>query len=248
MPGQDKTKYKKSSTKDNRDQANEFASVKKKNKIKQANEFSGTGKSSKRSQVNEFSGLGKKKEPIKQANEFSGTSKTSKTSKTGGSKTKPKVVTPAMIKAKGFTTLRDYLNNEQGLKRRDGKKVVKTTKTNKTSDDKKTKKIVKNNISAKASNDAQSTQKVISKKTQTDFKKSGAFKGTDEAPGDNKKAKKKSSFFDSIGSGIKKAVKETKRNFEGDFKKKTGKYKLISKGTSNIIGSKNFVSDKKKKK
>ena len=63
-----------------------------------------------------------------------------------------------------------------------------------------------------------------------------------------KAAKKKSSFFDSIGSGIKKAVKETKRNAEGDFKKKTGRYKLISKGTSNIIGNKNFVSDKKKKK
>ena len=234
MPIIIKPKYKKSSTKDNRDQANEFASVKKKNKIKQANEFSGTGKSSKRSQVNEFSGLGKKKEPIKQANEFSGTSKTSKTSKTGGSKTKPKVVTPAMIKAKGFTTLRDYLNDRDGKKRRDGKKVVKL-KSGKTK-------------SAKTSNDAQSTQKVISKKTQTDFKKSGAFKGTDEAPGDNKKAKKKSSFFDSIGSGIKKAIKTTGDNFKGDFKKKTGKYKLISKGTSNIIGSKNFVSDKKKKK
>ena len=53
--------------------------------------------------------------------------------KTGGNKSKPKVITPAMIKAKGFTTLRDYLNNEKGLKRRDGKKVEKTTKTTKTS-------------------------------------------------------------------------------------------------------------------
>ena len=215
MPGQDKTKYKKSSTKDNRDQANEFASVKKKNKIKQANEFSGTGKSSKRAQVNEFSGLGKKKETIKQANEFSGTSKTSKTKvqppklrpknlkkkeKNSDSK-KSKIVTEKMLADSPFTSLRDYLNNRDGKKRRDGKKVeLKSGKT-------KTAK-----MSAKASNDAQSTQKVISKKTQTDFKKSGAFKGTDGAPGDNKKPK------------------------------------IKRKSTSNIIGNKNFVSDKKKKK
>jgi len=80
--------------------------------------------------------------------------------------------------------------------------------TNKASD----KKVVKKKVSAKASNDAQSTQKVISKKTRTDFKKSGAFKGIDSAPGDNKKPK------------------------------------IKRKSTSNIIGNKNFVSDKKKKK
>ena len=223
MPGQDKTKYKKSSTKENRDQANEFASVKKKNKIKQANEFSGTGKSSKRSQVNEFSGLGKKKEPIKQANEFSGTSKTSKTSKTGSSKTKPKVVTPAMIKAKGFTTLRDYLNNEKGLTRKDKKPVVKTTKT---SDDKKTKtfKVVQPPRRA-----PRGANKIVSSMKSSN---TGIDGGSSEV---NKvKAKKKSSFFDSIGSGIKKAVKETKRNFSGDFKKKTGRYKLISTGKTNF--------------
>ena len=223
MPGQDKTKYKKSSTKENRDQANEFASVKKKNKIKQANEFSGTGKSSKRSQVNEFSGLGKKKEPIKQANEFSGTSKTSKTSKTGGNKTKPKVITPAMIKAKGFTTLRDYLNNEKGLTRKDKKPVVKTTKT---SDDKKTKtfKVVQPPRRA-----PRGANKIVSSMKSSN---TGIDGGSSEV---NKvKAKKKSSFFDSIGSGIKKAVKETKRNFEGDFKKKTGRYKLISTGKTNF--------------
>ena len=47
--------------------------------------------------------------------------------KTDVKKNKTKVVTPAMIKAKGFTTLRDYLNNERGLKRKDGKKVIKKT-------------------------------------------------------------------------------------------------------------------------
>jgi len=191
MPGQDKTKYKKSSTKENRDQANEFASVKKKNKIKQANEFSGTGKSSKRSQVNEFSGLGKKKEPIKQANEFSGTSKTSKTSKTGSSKTKPKVVTPAMIKAKGFTTLRDYLNNEKGLKRKDGKKVVKTTKNSMPKPPPKAprgkNKIVPSLKTSSAGIDGGSSQvnkakKKIVKKNPMSTKTPKTFKGTNITP------------------------------------------------------------------
>ena len=114
---------------------------------------------------------------------------------------KSKIVTEKMLADSPFTSLRDYLNNRDGKKRRDGKKVeLKSGKT-------KTAK-----MSAKASNDAQSTQKVISKKTQTDFKKSGAFKGTDGAPGDNKKPK------------------------------------IKRKSTSNIIGNKNFVSDKKKKK
>ena len=206
-------------------------------KKKDKSDFSGPNKGPRNK--SDFANKNKSKTKIAERNDksdFSGGNKF--TPKTGGSKTKPKVVTPAMIKAKGFTTLRDYLNDRDGKKRRDGKKVVLIPGKTKTA---KTK-------TAKTSNDAQSTQKVISKKTQTDFKKSGAFKGTDAAPQDNKKAKKKSSFFDSIGSGIKKAIKETKRNAEGDFKKKTGRYKLISKGTSNIIGSKKFVSDKKKKK
>ena len=222
MPGQDKTKYKKSSTKDNRDQANEFASVKKKNKIKQANEFSGTGKSSKRAQVNEFSGLGKKKETIKQANEFSGTSKTSKTSKTGNNKTKPKVVTPAMIKAKGFTSLRDYLNNEQGLKRRDGKKVEKTTNTTNTTK--------KSSLVQPPKRAPRGANKIVSSMKSSNAGVDGGSSQVNKT----KAAKKKSSFFDSIGSGIKKAVKETKRNLEGDFKKKTGRYKLISTGKTNF--------------
>jgi len=51
------------------------------------------------------------------------------TKTTTKTKVKPKVVTPKMIKDAGFTTLRDYLNDKRGLTRRDGKKVVKTTKT-----------------------------------------------------------------------------------------------------------------------
>jgi len=153
--------------------------------------------------------------------------------KTKTSTNKPKVVTPAMIKAKGFTSLRDYLNNEKGLKRRDGKKVEKTTNTTKTS-----------SIPKPPPKAPRGANKIVSS-----MKSSNAgIDGGSSQVNKPKAAKKKSSFFDSIGSGIKKAVKETKRNAEGDFKKKTGRYKLISKGTSNIIGNKNFVSDKKKKK
>jgi len=116
-----------------------------------------------------------------------------KTKKVDKKTTKPRIVSEKELDASGLS-LRDFLNKERGLTRRDNKK-----------------KVVKKKVSAKASNDAQSTQKVISKKTRTDFKKSGAFKGTDGAPGDNTKSKK------------------------------------IRKSTSNIIGNKNFVSDKKKK-
>ena len=205
-------------------------------KKKDKSDFSGPNKGPRNK--SDFANKNKSKTTIAQRNDksdFSGGNKF--TPKAGGSKTKPKVVTPAMIKAKGFTTLRDYLNNEKGLTRKDKKPVVKTTKT---SDDKKTKtfKVVQPPRRA-----PRGANKIVSSMKSSN---TGIDGGSSEV---NKvKAKKKSSFFDSIGSGIKKAVKETKRNFEGDFKKKTGRYKLINKGTSNIIGSKNFVSDKKKKK
>ena len=100
-------------------------------------DFVGLGKPSKKK---DFVGLGKPNtKKVKQKDDksdFSGgnkfTPKVTKSivsKKTDGNKSKPKVITPAMIKAKGFTTLRDYLNNEKGLKRKDGKKVVKTSKT-----------------------------------------------------------------------------------------------------------------------
>ena len=89
----------------------------------------GTGKaSSKRTGPAELN-LGTGKASTKSNVTKSNVTKSSVSKNTTGNKTKPKVVTPAMIKAKGFTTLRDYLNNEKGLKRKDGKKVVKTTKT-----------------------------------------------------------------------------------------------------------------------
>ena len=219
----------------------------KKGKRKDLSDFS--GKASKPKDKSDFAG--KNKGP-KDKSDFATNKKPvtkssvtkSSSNKTGGNKTKPKVVTPAMIKAKGFTSLRDYLNNERGLKRRDGKKVEKTTKTTKTS------KVVqppkKVTDYDKKVRDYRGANKIVPSLKTSSAGIDGGSSQVNKVK--SKAAKKKSSFFDSIGSGIKKAVKETKRNFEGDFKKKTGRYKLISKGKSNIVGNKNFVSDKKKKK
>ena len=144
MPGISQVKYKQPSTKSMRDQANEFASIKKKKKNKQANEFAGlgSGSKSKQKQANEFVGI-KKKKPVRQANEFAGLgNKTkTKTKKTN----KPKVVTPKMIKDAGFTTLRDYLNDKRGLTRKDGKKPVRVG-------DKKTKVVKAPKVPPKAPN------------------------------------------------------------------------------------------------
>lgn len=62
MPGISQVKYKQPSTKSMRDQANEFASIKKKKKNKQANEFAGlgSGSKSKQKQANEFVGIKKR--------------------------------------------------------------------------------------------------------------------------------------------------------------------------------------------
>ena len=127
-------------------------------------------------------------------------------------KSKAKVVTPAMIKAKGFTTLRDYLNDEKGLKRRDGKKVVRTSTSS--------------SMPKPPPKAPRGKNKIVPSLKQSST-------GTDEAKGDNKK-EKKTGFVDSIKSGVSKMIDDTKKNFEGDFKKKTGRYKLVSKGTTNF--------------
>ena len=104
----------------------------KKGKKKDVSDFS--GKPSKAKDKSDFAGNNKgardksdfatNKKPV--AKSSVATSIVSK-NKSKGNKAKPKVITPAMIKAKGFTTLRDYLNNEKGLIRKDGKKVVRTS-------------------------------------------------------------------------------------------------------------------------
>ena len=84
-----------------------------------------SGKKTKRDYV----GLGtpnKKKIKIKDdKSDFAGKNKAPKTIVKKNKVSKPKVVTPKMIKDAGFTTLRDYLNDKRGLTRKDGKKPVK---------------------------------------------------------------------------------------------------------------------------
>lgn len=58
--------------------------------------------------------------------------------------------------------------------------------------------------------------------------------------------KRSKGFLERFKEDFDKAVKETKRNFQGDIKKGTGRYKSVSKGTSNIKNSSTY-EDKKKK-
>ena len=167
----------------------------------------------------------------KDKSDFAGSNKTKTKTKTRTNK--PRIVSAKELKASGLS-LRDFLNKERGLTRKDGKKDGK--------------KVVKKSSVPKAPPPApnRGKNKIV---PSLKISRSGIDGGSSQVNKVKPKvAKKKSSFFDSIGSGIKKAIKETKRNFEGDIKKDTGRYKSISKGKSNIIGNKNFVSDKKKKK
>ena len=155
----------------------------------------------------------------KDKSDFAGSNKTKTKTKAKTSTNKPRIVSAKELKASGLS-LRDFLNKERGLTRRDGKKVVK--------------KVVKKSSIPKAPPLAPNRGK---NKIVSSLKKSSA--GIDGGSSQVNKvkpkaAKKKSKFFDSIGSGIKKAVKETKRNFSGDFKKKTGRYKSISTGKTNF--------------
>ena len=168
----------------------------------------------------------------KDKSDFAGSNKTKTKTKTRTNK--PRIVSAKELKASGLS-LRDFLNKEKGLKRRDGKKVEKTTKTTKTS-----------SMPKPPPKAPRGKNKIV---PSLKISRAGIDSGSSQVNKVKPKVvKKKSSFFDSIGSGIKKAIKETKRNAEGDIKKGTGRFKSISKGTSNIIGNKNFVSDKKKKR
>jgi len=87
--------------------------------------------------------------------------------------------------------------------------------------------------------DSLSKSKVEKKKVRkTDNMEGGTapIKKKKEEP----KKKKSKSFLDRVKSDFNKAVKETKRNISGDFKKKTGRYKSVSTGKTNF--------NKKKKK
>ena len=157
-------------------------------------DYVGLGKPSKKK---DYVGLGKPDtKKIKQKDDksdFSGGNKfTPKVTKSIVSKKtdkKPKVITPAMIKAKGFTTLRDYLNNEKGLKRRDGKKVVKTSSMPKPppkAPNRGKNKIVPSLKTSSAGIDGGSSQvnkaKKVKKKNAMSTKTPKTFKGTNITP------------------------------------------------------------------
>jgi len=61
-----------------------------------------------------------------------------------------------------------------------------------------------------------------------DFKKAKVKQGPPPPPKKTTPTKKKMGFFDRFKADFNKAVKETKRNFQGDAKKKTGRYKSVN--------------------
>ena len=106
--------------------------MEKKGKKKDVSDFAATKKKIGPRDKSDFArGFVPKKKDVSDFAVNTKTKKVKKVSKNGnGNKTKtkktskPKVVTPKMIKDAGFTTLRDYLNFKQGKTRRDGKKPV----------------------------------------------------------------------------------------------------------------------------
>ena len=132
-------------------------------------------------------------------------SKKTKTTKVSANKnktktSKPKVITPKMIKDAGFTELRDYLNFKQGKTRRDGKKPVRV------GDKKKVTNVVKKKTNG-------------SKKVMVDsFKKSNIFKNKRPASktGVNGAATtKKKTNGGKTGFGTKAMSTKTKKTFKG---------------------------------
>ena len=165
----------------------------KKGKQKDVSDFS--GKPSKAKDKSDFAGNNKgardksdfatNKKPVTK----SSVTKSIVSKKNNGNKAKSKVVTPAMIKAKGFTSLRDYLNNEKGLKRRDGKKVVKTSSMPKPppkAPNRGKNKIVPSLKTSSAGIDGGSSQvnkaKKVKKKNAMSTKTPKTFKGTNITP------------------------------------------------------------------
>jgi len=121
-------------------------------------------------------------------------------------------------------------------------KTIKTTKTDKKVKKTTTSKIRTRGLAFRAARKA--NKKVFKKKNEVTAKtKEKRVRGPkvnvpgkmEGGPPSKKATTKKLSFLDKI-------IKESRRNFG------PGRKKLVNKGTSNIIGNKNFVSDKKKKR
>ena len=159
----------------------------------------------------------------KDRSDFAGGKKTSKTSKTTkNTKTDKKVkkTTTSKISPRGLAFRAARKANKKVFEFPKGSGKMFTTKL-KGEDKKVVKK--KNEVTAKTKE-----KRVRGPKVNVPGKMKGG-------PPPKKATTKKLSFLDKI-------MKETRRNFG------PGRNKLVSKGTSNIIDNKNFVSDKKKKK
>ena len=144
----------------------DFAATKKKIGPRDKSDFA-RGFVPKKKDVSDFA-VNTKTKKVKKVSANGNKTKTTKTSK-------PKVVTPKMIKDAGFTTLRDYLNFKQGKTRRDGKKPVRVG-------DKKTvtnvvKPILKKNIVKKKTNGTKASKMGINGATTTVKKKTNGKTG-----------------------------------------------------------------------
>lgn len=124
----------------------------------------------------------------------------------------PSIVTKEQLKKSGLS-LRDYMNYMQGKTRRDDKKTSPTKVKLKTSDMPKKKPIMVDDFKKS--------------KVKSDAKKTSAGNTT----------KTKKSFMDKVKADIEKAIKETKRNFQGDATKGTGRYKSVNKNNLDSKGN-----------
>ena len=156
----------------------------------------------------------------------SSTMKTKGSDKVGGG---PKVIVTKEQLEKSGLSLRDYMNMLES--KRLGRKISRDPKN-----DKKTVKKSEKKVEKKTPNYAGS-QSIPKKKTPN---YAGSQSIPKKAEKKKEEPKKSKSFLDRVKEDFSKAVKETKRNFSGDFKKGTGRYKSISTGKTNF--------NKKKKK
>jgi len=171
--------------------------MEKKGKKKDVSDFAATKKKIGARDKSDFAkGFVPKKKDV---SDFAVNIKTKKVKKVSanGNKTKtskPKVVTPKMIKDAGFTTLRDYLNFKQGKTRRDGKKPVRVG-------DKKT---VTNVVKPKLR-----PKNLVKKKTKTNVTKPSKM-GINGAA-----TTKKKTNGGKTGFGTKAMTTKTKKTFKG---------------------------------
>ena len=129
-------------------------------------------------------------------------------------KKNPSIVTKEQLKKSGLS-LRDYMNFMQGKTRKDDKKKTTSPKkvTLKASQMPKRKPVMVDDFSKS--------------KVKSDAKKTSAGNTT----------KTKKSFMDKVKADIEKAIKETKRNFQGDATKGTGRYKSVNKNNLDSKGN-----------